>query len=32
MISLPKTGFQMYDSYNTVKKAKEEMKPITDMY
>lgn len=32
MISLPQTGVQMYDSYNTVKKAKEEMKPLTDMY
>lgn len=32
MVSLPQTGVQMYDSYNTVKKAKEEMKPLTDMY
>lgn len=32
MVSLPQTGVQMYNSYNTVKKAKEDMKPLTDVY
>ena len=31
-VSLPQTAYTMYDGYNAIKKAKEDIKPLTDMY